>query len=60
MASMLGLMVTFNMWRFRWICSEPGVPLVTWWWLPWVRIWMGLATDTGRFRTWLSVNSRNG
>jgi len=42
-----------NMWRFRWVLKQADIPHVSWWYLPWVRVTMGLATDVGRIKAWL-------
>ncbi|MDX8388396.1 MAG: glycosyltransferase [Ghiorsea sp.] len=46
------LMIGMNLWRFRWVLSKPEIPSMAWFFLPWVRVIMSLATDVGRFKAW--------
>ncbi len=48
------LMMIVNMWRFKWVLTQKNVPFQAWLLLPWVKFVMGLATDVGRFKAWVS------
>jgi len=47
------LMVTFNLWRFRWVLGRTDIPASAWWVLPWIRMYMALASDVGRVKSWM-------
>jgi GT2 family glycosyltransferase len=49
----MGLMVIFNMWRYRWVINKPEIPNAAWWCLPWVRMFMSFASDAGRLKAWI-------
>ncbi len=46
------LIVSTNLWRFRWVLAEPNMPFMAWFLLPWVRLTMNFATDVGRLKAW--------
>ena len=48
------LMAASSMWRFRWALGEPNIPNGAWFWLPWIRMLMSLASDAGRVKSWLN------
>ncbi len=49
----LALMVTVNLWRFRWVPGQADIPSAAWWLLPWLRMYMSLASDVGRVKSWM-------
>lgn len=55
LAAALAVVAGVAMWRYRWVLGDKKIPAAAWWWLPWVRIVMSLASDTGRVLAWLKV-----
>ncbi len=50
----LVMMMGMNWWRFRWVLSDSDIPNTAWFVLPVVRLTMGIATDVGRIKAWVS------
>ena len=48
------LMVVLNLWRFRWVIGRAEIPATAWLVLPWLRIYMALASDVGRVKSWMA------
>ena len=45
--------VGLNLWRFRWVLGRTDIPVLAWWILPWLRMYMALASDVGRVKSWM-------